>query len=36
MIGQGAVLTDDEYNKVVTYLSTNLAPLKNRLQTDGR
>jgi mono/diheme cytochrome c family protein len=28
MIGQGAVLTDDEYNKVVTYLSTNLAPQK--------
>lgn len=28
MIGQGAVLTDDEYGKVVTYLSTNLAPQK--------
>jgi hypothetical protein len=26
MIGHGAVLTDDEYGKIVDYLSTNLAP----------
>ncbi|OYZ14368.1 MAG: hypothetical protein B7Y35_11475 [Sphingomonadales bacterium 28-64-96] len=26
MIGHGAVLTDDEYSKIVDYLSTNLAP----------
>lgn len=29
MIGQGAVLTDDEYETVVTYLSKNLAPKEN-------
>lgn len=26
MIGHGAALTDDEYRKIVAYLSTNLAP----------
>jgi hypothetical protein len=26
MVGHGAALTDDEYDKIVTYLSTNLAP----------
>ena len=26
MVGHGAVMTDEEYNKIVTYLSTNLAP----------
>lgn len=26
MIGHGAVLTDDEYSKIVAYLSINLAP----------
>lgn len=28
MIGQGAVLNDEEYERVVTYLSANLAPAK--------
>ena len=26
MVGHGAALTDDEYSKIVAYLSTNLAP----------
>jgi len=26
MVGQGLALTDDEYDRVLTYLSTNLAP----------
>ncbi len=26
MVGHGASLNDDEYNKIVAYLSTNLAP----------
>lgn len=26
MIGHGAALTDDEYDRVVAYLATNLAP----------
>lgn len=26
MVGHGAVLNDDEYDKIVAYLSTNLAP----------
>jgi hypothetical protein len=26
MIGHGAVLTNDEYSKIVDYLSANLAP----------
>ena len=26
MVGHGAALTDDEYDKIVSYLSTNLAP----------
>lgn len=28
MIGHGAAMTDDEYSKIVAYLSTNLAPQK--------
>ncbi|MFZ4382546.1 MAG: hypothetical protein ACOYO0_11355 [Sandarakinorhabdus sp.] len=26
MVGHGAALNDDEYNRIVAYLSTNLAP----------